>query len=99
MKQNVNLVFKLYNYARDYGMTMIEWTFLYLNEKIGSITLPQPTGSISLPKRQSYGLSHTFNLRMYTFSNGRYWFRTSDLFRVKEARYHCANRPGISNLA
>ena len=24
---------------------------------------------------------------------GRYWFRTSDLFRVKEARYHCANRP------
>ena len=43
MKQNVNLVFKLYNYARDYGMTMIEWTFLYLNEKIGSITLPQPT--------------------------------------------------------
>ncbi|MBW4549150.1 MAG: hypothetical protein KME25_32810 [Symplocastrum torsivum CPER-KK1] len=28
------------------------------NRKIGSITLPQPTGSISLPKRQSYGLSH-----------------------------------------
>ena len=26
---------------------------------------------------------------------GRYWFRTSDLFRVKEARYHCANRPSI----
>jgi hypothetical protein len=24
---------------------------------------------------------------------GRYWVRTSDLFRVKEARYHCANRP------
>ena len=24
---------------------------------------------------------------------GRYWDRTSDLFRVKEARYHYANRP------
>ena len=24
---------------------------------------------------------------------GRYWDRTSDLFRVREARYHCANRP------
>ena len=24
---------------------------------------------------------------------GRYWDRTSDLFRVKEARYRCANRP------
>ena len=27
------------------------------------------------------------------FLGGRYWVRTSDLFRVKEARYHCANRP------
>src|SRR5690606_24229827 len=26
-------------------------------------------------------------------SRGRYWDRTSDLFRVKEARYPCANRP------
>ena len=26
-------------------------------------------------------------------SGGRYWVRTSDLFRVREARYHCANRP------
>ncbi len=25
--------------------------------------------------------------------NGRYWIRTSDPFRVKEVRYHCANRP------
>ena len=24
---------------------------------------------------------------------GRYWVRTSDLFGVNEARYHCANRP------
>ena len=28
---------------------------------------------------------------------GRYWDRTSDLFRVKEARSRCANRP--ANLA
>ena len=26
---------------------------------------------------------------------GRYWVRTSDLFRVREARYHCANRPAV----
>ena len=29
---------------------------------------------------------------------GRYWDRTSDLFRVKEARYPCANRPAGSIL-
>ena len=27
------------------------------------------------------------------FFGGRYWVRTSDLFGVNEARYHCANRP------
>ena len=27
------------------------------------------------------------------FRCGRYWDRTSDLFRVREARYRCANRP------
>ena len=27
------------------------------------------------------------------FTCGRYWVRTSDLFRVREARYRCANRP------
>jgi hypothetical protein len=27
------------------------------------------------------------------FTYGRYWIRTSDPFRVKEVRYHCANRP------
>ena len=27
------------------------------------------------------------------FTSGRYWDRTSDLFRVEEARYRCANRP------
>ncbi len=26
---------------------------------------------------------------------GRYWDRTSDLFRVREARYRCANRPTL----
>ena len=28
---------------------------------------------------------------------GRYWDRTSDLFRVREARYRCANRPESSS--
>ena len=27
----------------------------------------------------------------------RYWDRTSDLFRVREARYRCANRPFAEN--
>ena len=27
---------------------------------------------------------------------GRYWDRTSDLFRVREARYRCANRPEVT---
>ena len=29
----------------------------------------------------------------FMIQNGRYWIRTSDPFRVKEVRYHCANRP------
>jgi hypothetical protein len=28
-------------------------------------------------------------------ASGRYWDRTSDLFRVREARYRCANRPFV----
>ncbi len=29
----------------------------------------------------------------WAIDSGRYWDRTSDLFRVREARYRCANRP------
>ena len=29
---------------------------------------------------------------------GRYWVRTSDLFGVNEARYHCANRPRADTI-
>lgn len=32
------------------------------------------------------------------FFGGRYWVRTSDLFGVNEARYHCANRPCTRRL-
>ena len=32
-------------------------------------------------------------IRRSGLNGGRYWDRTSDLFRVKEARYPCANRP------
>ena len=32
------------------------------------------------------------------FYCGRYWDRTSDLFRVREARYRCANRPNFWEL-
>lgn len=33
------------------------------------------------------------------FRGGRYWVRTSDLFGVNEARYHCANRPRLPTIA
>ncbi len=32
-------------------------------------------------------------------AGGRYWDRTSDLFRVREARYRCANRPWVGCLS
>ena len=32
------------------------------------------------------------------FLCGRYWDRTSDLFRVREARYRCANRPWVAYI-
>ncbi len=35
---------------------------------------------------------------MRGFLGGRYWVRTSDLFGVNEARYHCANRPCTRRL-
>ena len=38
------------------------------------------------------------SLRIFYTAGGRYWDRTSDLFRVKEARYPCANRPAGSIL-
>ena len=35
----------------------------------------------------------TPRLRVPPFLSGPYWDRTSDLFRVREARYRCANGP------
>src|SRR5690606_4140549 len=48
------------------------------------------TGAVSLghdegPRSSTWGLA-----------GGRYWDRTSDLFRVREARYRCANRPRLN---
>ena len=34
-------------------------------------------------------------MRVVKPASGRYWDRTSDLFRVREARYRCANRPFV----
>ena len=31
--------------------------------------------------------------------SGRYKIRTCDPFRVREVRYHCANRPGMKKTA
>ena len=44
-------------------------------------------------------LSHgSLREKLVKLERGRYWDRTSDLFRVKEARYPCANRPAGSIL-
>ena len=45
----------------------------------------------AVAKRSQYWRGHRFEQNV----GGRYWVRTSDLFRVREARYHCANRPGL----
>ena len=42
----------------------------------------------SLPNRES-----RVKMALQGNSGGRYWDRTSDLFRVREARSRCANRP------
>ena len=58
------------------------------------------TRDIHLGKVVLYQLSYnritavpTFIDEMDKSISGRYWDRTSDLFRVREARYRCANRP------
>ena len=51
----------------------------------------RPIPQCSQPLVNSEGLNAT---KKY----GRYWIRTSDPFRVKEVRYHCANRPHKSIL-
>ncbi len=54
------------------------------------------TRDLDLGKVALYQLSyvhvknHCTEVRVF---RGRYWDRTSDLFRVREARYRCANRP------
>ena len=35
-------------------------------------------------------------MKQVSLLGGRYWDRTSDLFRVREARYRCANRPEVT---
>ena len=51
------------------------------------------TGDPHLGKVMLYQLSYVRMTGIRGSRRGRYWVRTSDLFRVKEARYHCANRP------
>ena len=54
----------------------------------GALTVGKVAGNCTNnngPPRSVSGTDH--------FLGGRYWVRTSDLFGVNEARYHCANRP------
>ena len=53
------------------------------------------TGDPHLGKVMLYQLSYVRMTRIHGSCRGRYWDRTSDLFRVKEARYPCANRPKV----
>ena len=45
------------------------------------------------PRMKSSGRSRSNCMKQVSLLGGRYWDRTSDLFRVREARYRCANRP------
>ena len=53
------------------------------------------TGDPHLGKVMLYQLSYVRRTGVRGSCRGRYWDRTSDLFRVKEARYPCANRPEV----
>ena len=53
------------------------------------------TGDPHLGKVMLYQLSYVRMATVRGLRRGRYWDRTSDLFRVKEARYPCANRPKV----
>ena len=53
------------------------------------------TGDPHLGKVMLYQLSYVRRTAIRGSCRGRYWDRTSDLFRVKEARYRCANRPEV----
>ena len=58
------------------------------------------------PRLTSFAWRTNHILRQFSTENvvlnlnldGRYWIRTSDPFRVKEVRYHCANRPHSRTL-
>lgn len=54
---------------------------------------------MALPEWQRQTLNHIAVRQDNITINGRYWIRTSDPVRVKDVRYHCANRPENLNLA
>ena len=45
------------------------------------------------PHMKSSPAGPWYCMKQVALPGGRYWDRTSDLFRVREARYRCANRP------
>ena len=53
----------------------------------------EKTERISFPSFTVQPLHKVLTLLIMQHIRGRYWDRTSVLFRVKEARYRCANRP------
>ncbi len=57
------------------------------------------TGDPHLGKVMLYQLSYVRRTGIRGSCRGRYWDRTSDLFRVKEARYPCANRPKMKDIS
>ena len=63
-----------------------------LRWEYASSAAQEPAAGATQDARETVSLRETASdLRFY---GGRYWVRTSDLFGVNEARYHCANRPG-----
>ena len=59
-----------------------------------------PFGSRKLSNARRPGVANGYVALSEGYcSGGRYWVRTSDLFGVNEARYHCANRPRCPTIA
>ena len=56
---------------------------------------PFDPGLIRSPDRHIEGVENEKTCSDLRSTCGRYWVRTSDLFGVNEARYHCANRPRL----
>jgi hypothetical protein len=95
----------LREWEREHRRWMLDWVLPLAVRKVRRVTLgdtlqPRWPTPVPVPPRGGLRKLAKENPRRKpgVFSCGRYWDRTSDLFRVREARYRCANRPNPCKL-